>query len=364
MSHPLRRQTAGEQTAAHLREGIRAGRWSDKLPGVLALATECDVSPATMRAAIRLLEQEGWIHGEGAGRARVVGVPDEPDKAGSLSLRVTILPGLRLADEDAAFQKVVMRLQHELEMAGHVCRVAVKSQEELGHDAGRIERFVRSHPSDAWVVIGPSGAVAQWFSVQPTPVICIGGDILDQPIAGTGLITAEMFEKVAKHLVGLGHRRILFLWPDYRPNLEWGRTCIGVLARALADVGSQLSSYHVPVWQTTPEGLRMVLEKTFQFTPPTAIITTYGKWMAGALSFLADRGLRAPKDISLFCLNEDDWFAWKEPQISCLRGDDMLIARRIVRWVDAIPRGKADRRFIGFPQQWVQGGTIGPPTKK
>ncbi len=364
MSQTLRRQTAGEQTAAHLREGIRGGRWSDKLPGVLALATECDVSPATMRAAVRLLEQEGWIRGEGAGRARVVGVPDVPDKAGSRSLRVTILPGMRLADEDAAFQKVVMRLQHELEMAGHLCRVAVKSQEELGHNAGRIERFVRSHPSDAWVVIGPNGAVVNWFAAQPVPAICIGGEILDQPIAGTGLITGEMFEGVARHLVGMGHRRILFLWPDYRPDLEWSGTCIGGLARALSDVGCEMTSYHVPVWKPTPEGLRRVLEKAFQFTPPTAIITTYGKWMAGVLSFLADRRLRAPKDISLFSLNEDDWFTWKEPQISCLRGDDMLIVRRIVRWVDAIPRGKADRRFIGFPQQWVEGGTIGPPAKK
>jgi len=363
MSQTLRRQTAGEQTAAHLREGIRGGRWSDKLPGVLALATECDVSPATMRAAVRLLEQEGWIRGEGAGRARMVCVPEVTDKAGSRSLRVTILPGMRLADEDAAFQKVVMRLQHELEMAGHECRVAVKSQEELGHDAGRIERFVRSHPSDAWVVVGPNGAVVKWFVAQPVPAICIGGEILDQPIAGTGLTSQEVSGEVMHHLVGLGHRRILFLWPDYRRSLK-RESPNNQLAQALADVGCEMTSYHMPVWKPTPEGLRTVLGKAFQLTPPTAIITAYGKWMAGVLSFLADRGLRAPKDISLFSLNEDDWFAWKEPQISCLRGGDTLMVRRIVRWVDAIPRGKADRRFIGYPMQWVQGGTIGPPAKK
>ena len=363
MSHTLRRQTAGEQTAAHLREGIRAGRWSDKLPGVLALATECDVSPATMRAAIRLLEQEGWIRGGGAGKARMVGVPDEVSKADTRSLRVTILPGMRLTDEDAAFQKIVMMLQHDLEMAGHICRVAVKSQEDLGHEVGRIERFVRSHPCDAWVVIGARGEVVEWFSAQPTPAICIGGQILDAPIASTGMTSERVFGEALRHLVGLGHRRILFLWPDYRAALERD-PFINQLARALADVGSEMTSYHVPVWKSTPEGLRETLERAFQFTPPTAIITTYGKWMAGVLSFLAGRGLRAPKDMSLFSLNQDDWFAWKEPQISCLRGDDTLMVRRIVRWVDALTRGKADRRLIGFPMQWVQGGTIGPPAKK
>lgn len=360
MSQPLRRQTAAEQTAAHLREGIRAGRWVGKLPGVLALATECDVSPATMRAAVRMLERDGWIRGAGAGRARTVGVPEEPAKEVSDSLRVTILPGMRLTDEDGAFQKVVMRLQNEIEQAGHLCRIALKSQEDLGHDVERIGRFVQTHPSDAWVIIGSKRAVVAWFAAQAFPTICIGGEVLKQRIAGTGMITIGMFEKVVQHLVGLGHRRIVFLWPDYRADDEGDHPYIGALGRALAEVGTRMTNYHVPIWPTTPEGLRTALDKVFQFTPPTAIITTYGKWMAGVLSYLAARGLRAPRDISLFSLNEDDWFAWKEPRISCLSGDDFQMVRRIVRWVDAIPRGKADRKFVGFPMRWIQGGSIGP----
>jgi hypothetical protein len=47
-----------------------------------------------------------------------------------------------------------------------------------------------------------------------------------------------------------------------------------------------------------------------------------------------------------------------------LLGDDFQMIRRIVRWVDALTRGKADRKYIGFPMQWAQGGTIGPPAKK
>lgn len=51
------------------------------------------------------------------------------------------------------------------------------------------------------------------------------------------------------------------------------------------------------------------------------------------------------------------------PPISCLRGDDTQMVRRIVRWVAAVARGRGDRRFIGFPHQWIQGGTIGPAPK-
>ena len=362
MSHSMRRLTAAEQTAVHLREGIRAGRWWGRLPGVLALAAECDVSPATMRGAIRLLEEEGWIHAAGAGRPRTAGPPEDGQAGVRRSLRVMVLPGMRMRDEDAAFQQVVSLLQHDLEAAGHVCRIAQKSQEDLRHDVGRIERFVSRQASDAWVVIGGRHEVVAWFARQPQPAICIGGGISGQPIAATGMLALEGFEQAMRHLVSLGHRRILFLWPPHRLDLA-SNPCAQTLGSVLSEAGSQMTSYHVPMWKATPEGLREILERTFQFTPPTAIITTYGKWMAGVLSFLAARSMRSPRDISLFSLNEDEWFAWKEPVISCLRGDDTQMVRRIVRWVDAVARGQGDRRFIGFPQQWIQGGTIGPAQK-
>jgi DNA-binding LacI/PurR family transcriptional regulator len=82
--------------------------------------------------------------------------------------------------------------------------------------------------------------------------------------------------------------------------------------------------------------------------------------MAGVLAFLAQQGLRVPQDISLFSLSDDDWFPWVEPKISCLRGDDMLMVRRVIRWVEALTKGKQDRTFIGYPVTWDMGGSIGP----
>ena len=44
--------------AEHLRDGLRAGRWGEVLPGVARLAAELDVSRDTVRSALRLLESE------------------------------------------------------------------------------------------------------------------------------------------------------------------------------------------------------------------------------------------------------------------------------------------------------------------
>lgn len=362
MLQSMHRLTAAEQTAVHLREGIRSGRWEGRLPGVLALATECDVSPATMRAAIRLLEQEGWIRGEGVGRARTVGQPGDDAAGTRRSLRVMVLPGMRLRDEDAAFQQLLSLLQHDLEAAGHVCRFSAKSQEDLHFDLERIKKHATKNQADAWVVVGSTRKILSWFAEQNVPALAFGGSYRGLPMASTGMDTLPAYEAAIQRLIQLGHQRIVLLWPQARLASDESAH-VTLLGQALATVGIEITQYHAPQWDGTTEGLFNLLDNAFRFTPPTAIIATYGNWMAGVLSFLAIRGLRAPQDISLVCLNEDTWFDWKTPKIACLRGDHTRIVRRIVRWVNAAARGRADRKYIGFPQHFFEGGTIGPAPK-
>jgi hypothetical protein len=43
-----------------------------------------------------------------------------------------------------------------------------------------------------------------------------------------------------------------------------------------------------------------------------------------------------------------------------MRWDYALIVRRVVRWVDAVRKGKADHKTINIPAEFVPGGSIGP----
>lgn len=72
---PIRKLSIAEQTAEHMREGIRSGRWRGELPGVLLLAKACDVSKDAMRDAMRILEAEGLISPGQAGVHRMVLTP-------------------------------------------------------------------------------------------------------------------------------------------------------------------------------------------------------------------------------------------------------------------------------------------------
>ena len=60
-TNPLPRLTLADQTAAHLRERLASGQWGGKVPGVVRLGAELQVSQPTVRAALRKLEAEGLI---------------------------------------------------------------------------------------------------------------------------------------------------------------------------------------------------------------------------------------------------------------------------------------------------------------
>ncbi len=361
MRHLLRRLTIAEQAATHLRQGILAGHWSDKLPGAKALAADCDVSPVTMRAALRLLEQEGLITAGGEGRCRMVAGPDMNGRT-KRSMRVAILLSEGKGKEDVGFQSFLYRLQSDLEMAGHVCSFAAKSLAELKHDPVRTSRFVARSAADAWLVTGGSKPILSWFGEADVPALAIGGRCMGLPIASTGLALMPAFRHAVRHLLALGHRRVVLLAPHYMRSPE--SDPIAMLHEELAAHGVTAGRYNVPEWEETPEGLKALLEQMFRYTPPTAIITTYTNWTVAVLSFLAHHEWRVPRDVSLLCINREDWFPWHSPSIAHLDGDENRMLPRIVRWVNAAARGRADREPIFPPMEFVMGESIGPAPRQ
>jgi hypothetical protein len=75
---------------------------------------------------------------------------------------------------------------------------------------------------------------------------------------------------------------------------------------------------------------------------------------------LADRGIIAPRDISLVVADQDPSFVWSKPIPSNIQWDYRLVVRRIVRWAKNVAAGNEDIRKIGNESEFIEGGTIGP----
>jgi DNA-binding LacI/PurR family transcriptional regulator len=361
---PLPRLSVLDQTVAHLREGLRTGMWGQELPGVLRLARQLDVSKDAVRAALQRLEREGLLLPEGHGkRRRVAGKARAANREGPL--RVAILLREPLEVENGIFQRMMFNVQRGLQSAGHQCIFAPKSQSCLGYDVRRIGRMVGKEAADAWVICAGSGELIEWFGRQQTPAIAVGGRRSDAPVTRVAMDLIPGMKAATQHLTDLGHRRVVLICPS-----EWRQPKPGLLAQAFLDelaalIGAEISpQYHLPDWEPTARGFRTLLGSLFRVTPPTALIVVEPMQAVAALSFLAQRRLRVPQDVSLVVRSKDSALEWCVPPLAHFQTAEEHFIRHALRWARQVARGNVTPRRIVCPVGFVPGESTAPPSVK
>ena len=356
--------TITEQVAAHLRGEMLRGRWGSQLPGTPRLADHLGVNCKTVAAALKLLEREGLLVGQGAGRKRLIVLPDAN---AAQPMRVGIL-----VYEPADFRlEYIVEIRHALAKAGHDV-IAVSELRRAHVDQGNpsslvdpakrvahISRLVKQTAADAWVVLAGSREVLEWFSEQPWPTIALFGRRRGLPIASTGVDKPTVIAEATRKLIELGHRRIVLLCRRMRRLPQPGEAERSFLNELKAH-GIQAGPYHLPDWEESIEGFFAQLESLFRITPPTALLIDEVPFFTATQQFLAKRRILVPDDVSLICMDPDPSFAWCRPAITHIRWDNLPLERRIVRWAAAVSRGKQDLRQNSCPAELVLGGTIGP----
>ena len=274
----------------------------------------------------------------------------------STGLRVGILP-YESSDRGLPF---LIEMQHQLEDAGHMVDLSQRTLLDLRRDVKRVAAMVEGFQADAWVVLGGSIEVLEWFAERPVPAFALFGRRRGVKIAGGGPDKLPAMRAVVRRLHELGHRRIVLYVRSERRNPEPGAMERAFLAE-MAEHGISTGGYHLPDWEETPEGLMHSLDLLYSMTPPTALILDEGFLFAAAQQHLAQRGVLAPRDVSLICCDPPDAsLAWIRPPMAHIGWDHRRIVRRIVQWVDQVSHGREDVRQTDIPAEFVEGGTIGP----
>jgi DNA-binding LacI/PurR family transcriptional regulator len=310
----------------------------------------------TVEAALVMLEDEGLLQPQGACKRRRIVLPEQFDTP---SMRVGIL---LYAPEDTKIYYNV-DLQHRLLNAGHFTSFAPKTLVELGMDVAKIARLVEKTPADAWVVSSGSREVYEWFSEHHLPTFAFAGRRHGVRIAGIGPQKESAVRVMIQRLVDLGHRRIVMLARTVRRKPEPG-LFEKVFLEELAAHNIQPGAYNLPDWAETAEGLQQVLDNLFRHTPPTALIIEEAYTFMAVQQHLAQRGILAPRDVSLICDDPDPVFTWCRPTIAHINWDGSPVAKRAVRWAANVARGKDDCRQTSIRAVFIEGGTIGPAAKQ
>lgn len=327
------------------------GRWSETIPGKHFLAGELGVNNKTVETALIVLEGQGLLENQGAGRKRRISLPQGHRGVGVLRVAILVM-----ANADRRLDYVI-DLRHALEAGGHTCTFADKTLVDLGMDAKRVARFVVANEADAWVVVGGSREVLQWFAAAKVPAFALFGRYNGLPLAACKPDKPPVFAAVTRRLIALGHRRIVLLCREIRRLPEPGQSERAFLDE-LKEKGIPCGDYNLPNWDESPTGLRELFAQQFAHTPPTALIIDEAPLFIAALQFLGSRGIPVPGEVSLVCSDPDPSFAWSDPSVAHMRWESRPLVRCIVRWAANLSRGKADIRQTLIRAEFVMGGTV------
>ncbi|BCX46896.1 LacI family transcriptional regulator [Haloferula helveola] len=326
------------------------------MPGRDKLAEELGVNRKTVEAALVKLEAQGVLESQGAGRRRLI------RKSGRADARRMLTIGLLFHDADDPAQGFVIDARHELTEKGYAVVEAPLNLKRLNMDRKRVARMIGRIEADAWIVLGGSLEVLEWFVGRGKPVFALFGRRRGLEIPGVGPDKPPAYAAATRELIRLGHRRIVLMCGPERRIPEPGASERAFLAE-LASHGIALSRFHLPDWDGSIEGFHHRLQSLFRVTPPTAMILDEVRLFAAVQAFLASRGLRVPEDVSLVCTDHDPWFEWCRPTIAHIRWDTRPVVRRIVNWAGNLSRGRSDVRQVEVPAEFAPGGTIGRAPK-
>lgn len=257
------------------------------------------------------------------------------------------------------FPDYLHALHHDLEEAGHTVVSPAKSLADLNMDLKRIGQLVEHTAADAWVVVGGTIEVLEWFSTQPKPSFAILGRHIGLPMAGVSFEKKTAFATTTRQLIDHGHRRIVMLARKIQ-RLPKPGLCAQCFLDELEAHGIPRSTYNLPDWEENGEAFNEILANLFRVTPPTALILDEPFIFFAAKQFLSKRNIRVPEDVSLVCADWDPLFVWSQPPIAHIYADTRPVARCAVRWATAVSKGKQDKRKTVYPAEFIPGGTIGP----
>lgn len=340
--------SAPKQVALHLKEQFAQGKLKGFMPGGATLARELGIGRTTADTALEILQAEGILDSRGDRKRRRILVEESP--VGPKPMEV----GLMLYEPSDAANQYVPEIRQLLLALGFGLNLSPKTLVELGHNPGKVERMVRNHPADAWVVCSASRPVLKWFSQSTIPAFALFGRMQGIPIPGIKPDKLPSMRVALKTLIELGHRRIVLLVRQERRKPFYGD-----FERAFLDDmeqhGIRTGSFNIPEWKENASGLRECLDRLFGFTPPTAIFVGDSVLFLAVQNILKNNARGPAQKVALISTDYHPHMDWCDPPVPHFSWNHRATARRILRWLQNLQRGKPDLIQAFAPTRFVEG---------
>jgi DNA-binding LacI/PurR family transcriptional regulator len=344
------------QTASILKDEIRAGRWSNQLPGEHDLCALLHVGRVTLRGALNQLDRDGWIRTSQGKRRQIV--QRRQVSAPTRSDRVVLLTPLPLPHLQPRTILWIDSLREHLSEAGYQLEVHEHRDCYSGRPERALEALAERLSAAGWVLTQSTARMQRWFAQCGMPCVIAGSRHEGMPLPSVD----RDYRAISRHAVGAflarGHHRLTLLNP--LPVLAGDRETEEGFKKGLqkhADSVSDCIIHHNGTVKDICAKLESLLRRS---QPPTGLLVARSQHALTVITYLTTRGLRFPKDAALISRDDDTFLASIVPSVARYSHSPAVFARALSNLVLTMVRGGiAEPRDHRIMPELVQGDTLG-----
>lgn len=351
------------QLLDELRHNIKNGvlQPHDRLPGEWELVESLEISRATIQKAWQAAQDEGLIY-RIAGKGTFVAPPAPVSGRGVVGVLLPEYRGTFAVNLLNGLERVLRKSGFRVQLAS--------TDRDLAEESMLLQNLLNDNASGCIMVPARAeSSASRWIgeAAQRMPIV-----LMDRPINGMVLpcVCSHHYEggvQAMEHLIGLGHRRILFV---SRPHLDlWSvseryRAYQDVLRRENAEpmqpclIGAarELSSYETYAELDLAEfsPLLEILSRA-ENERPTAIFAV-NDWIAVKVQQALNAAeRRVPEDVSLIGFDDLDIAQFQDPPLTTIAQNGFLIGTEAARRLITCIEGEASESiFTLIPTRLVQ----------
>jgi DNA-binding LacI/PurR family transcriptional regulator len=196
------------------------------------------------------------------------------------------------------------------------------------------------------------------FVKSGAPVVVNGWLESDLPVRLVHVDCDAAVSDAARHLIDLGHQRIAMITPRFRETPFRDRAT--AYRRAFAGLGRPIDETLVATGGFGIEDGAEATRELFRRGRPTAIVAANDLSAFGAISALAEMGLRAPEDVSILGFDDIPFARVFQPALSTIRQPLYELGREALRLAIAGRQDDSSPASASFEATFIARKSTGP----
>ncbi len=335
-----------------IKQMIRCGSLINVLPGERDLCNRLSVGRDTVRKALILLEESGWIaHPKTKTPRLILKKCDNPESAETIAapydkknvigfltpMSLTRLPQRSLAE--------IYMVNEILEPDGISVRI-IEAPWILGANPDkRLEKLVRKSECACWILHRSSEQTQLWFKKNRIPCIVRGTSHQSSNLPYLDRHWSATTHHTARYLWSKGHRTVGLCLPE---DPLKGHQLMQKGFTAFTEEG--WNPVLIPSPFESPKFFEH-LDRAFKEHPDmTALVVARGNQIIPILSYAEARSLLIPNQLSLVSLTYEPFMDRVFPAITYYEEDATKIVHKLIRMIRALMSSKTIRSLSVIPE--------------